>query len=509
MVKQKQRGVILVFLVIVIAVLLGVAAFSLDMGRLFVLKTELQNAADAAALAAAKELNSTPGTILRAKTAAVSLIREESFFAKVKSALSPDLVEGEDISFRFFCAIENDLDEHGEFTGDCGDNTLSDGKVEVLAESTDADVYVHYVEVTLNPRETTTDASDRYKIPLYFLPALRAIGINAPTEAATSAHALAGRQYRPCRYPPMMICDPAEDSSLPPLDVGDMIVLKEMTGPNSTWAPGSFGFLVPVNCLGPDGKSTCNGNEYKTEFENQLANESEIGCSPPYVSTDPGNFIPIEPINSRFGIGSTMNRPAAPNVIDYPRDDNFLFGRYGDGNMLDPVYDPTAPLPSTLDELMQLSETQYRNYYFTSPIPAAQSKPTRYEHYLSEIGSGVLPSFTTSYVQDCQDVYESFPNNTNKLKDCRNLKGAPKTSHVGDENRRVLYVASLNCKSQNIKGNVNKIYVPPPPAGWKRFFLTEHVEPPPSGDKVSYYAEYLGPVSESDGNFDVIIQLYE
>jgi hypothetical protein len=54
--RSQQRGVTLVMLALAIAVLFGFAGIVVDVGRLYVMKTELQSANDACALAAAAEL---------------------------------------------------------------------------------------------------------------------------------------------------------------------------------------------------------------------------------------------------------------------------------------------------------------------------------------------------------------------------------------------------------------------------------------------------------------------
>ena len=53
------RGAVAIYIAFVAPVLLGVGALTLDLGRLITLNTELQSAADAAALAGARELNRT------------------------------------------------------------------------------------------------------------------------------------------------------------------------------------------------------------------------------------------------------------------------------------------------------------------------------------------------------------------------------------------------------------------------------------------------------------------
>lgn len=56
----RQRGVVAIITALSIVVLIGFVGLALDLGRLYVNKTELQNAADACALAASRELTCDP-----------------------------------------------------------------------------------------------------------------------------------------------------------------------------------------------------------------------------------------------------------------------------------------------------------------------------------------------------------------------------------------------------------------------------------------------------------------
>ena len=58
-VTAERRGVILVLTAIVLVVLLGFVALTIDVGLIQLTKTQLQSAADASALAAATELSGT------------------------------------------------------------------------------------------------------------------------------------------------------------------------------------------------------------------------------------------------------------------------------------------------------------------------------------------------------------------------------------------------------------------------------------------------------------------
>lgn len=60
--KRRQLGAVAIIVAITLPVLLGFAGLALDLGRLYVEKTELQDATDACALAAARELTCDPAT---------------------------------------------------------------------------------------------------------------------------------------------------------------------------------------------------------------------------------------------------------------------------------------------------------------------------------------------------------------------------------------------------------------------------------------------------------------
>ena len=64
----RQRGAVLVLVAVGMLAIIGMAGLALQSGHLFVNKTHLQNALDAAALSAAKTLNND-GTVVQAKAA--------------------------------------------------------------------------------------------------------------------------------------------------------------------------------------------------------------------------------------------------------------------------------------------------------------------------------------------------------------------------------------------------------------------------------------------------------
>ena len=78
----SESGAISVIVVLALSALLGVAALAIDLSRVWNLDTELQNAADAAALACASQLDRDPGARARGQLAATgTLVQNTQTFA--------------------------------------------------------------------------------------------------------------------------------------------------------------------------------------------------------------------------------------------------------------------------------------------------------------------------------------------------------------------------------------------------------------------------------------------
>src|SRR5690242_1349188 len=72
---RRERGVVAIMVALAMVLLIGFAALALDLGKLYIVRSELSNAADACALAAARDL-----------TGAVSLDTSEAAAITVGSA---------------------------------------------------------------------------------------------------------------------------------------------------------------------------------------------------------------------------------------------------------------------------------------------------------------------------------------------------------------------------------------------------------------------------------------
>ncbi len=274
--KSKQQGVILVMSAIFIVLLIGIGSFAIDLGRLFTLRTQLQNAVDAAALAAAMELDGEADAQSRAMARARELLNFESSYTNDERTLLSD-THLQDDAFIFYCSIGSkyELDP----TACSGGASTTDGnKLFALGDSDS-----HFVAINLLRRD----------IDLLMLPVLSAFGIDTAATAGVSAYALAGRHHFVCDFPPLMICDPSENPAWGELTPGRQVVLKKQTG--NQWAPGNFGFLIPSNVPGYSGNQALGA---------ALADAGSQGCSYPFVSTNPGNKAqwPRLGINTRFGL---------------------------------------------------------------------------------------------------------------------------------------------------------------------------------------------------------------
>ena len=497
---EKERGAILIMTAIFSVVLIGIAALALDAGRLFVQHSEMQNAADAAALAAAAELNGSTGAQARAKAAARELLSHRSHFATNPELLKEALP---DEAFTFYCAIGSEYDADSATA--CAGGASSEGSNYYPATG-DSDS--HYVKVSLENR-----GGNHYVIDLFFLPVLAVVTDNVAQTAAIDAEATAGRHYMICNYPPLMICDPFEGSgsfktSMIP---GHQIKLK-LQQHGGWWAPGNFAFLEP------------SGGSGAMDLADYIADEKKQVCTPPVVTTKPGNNTgpTTWAVNTRFDEYDQPSHydwpefPPAPNVIDYPRDSLFS-GRIGNGdwdrNGYWATYHATqghgiSP-PSTLD--------------FGDGSGVSYATASRWQVYNWEIEQNKIPCYEGYAYTDkkgdpiggnliCTQSNPSALIPTKEVLSAPALDGKPDPAHVNAGSypppqtipaRRMLFIATLSCEALGINGKETVSVLNPD--GFARIFITEHT----GNDEADLTGEYVGWTDDEEENYHVDIQLYE
>src|SRR4051794_35176712 len=77
---NDQSGIILPYVTLMLFVIVGVSVLAIDGARLMSLHTQLQNGADALALAGAAELDRLPDAEMRARTAVDRLLNNSTSF---------------------------------------------------------------------------------------------------------------------------------------------------------------------------------------------------------------------------------------------------------------------------------------------------------------------------------------------------------------------------------------------------------------------------------------------
>ncbi|MES2181452.1 MAG: pilus assembly protein TadG-related protein [Pseudomonadota bacterium] len=85
----KQGGIVAIIVAIALPILIGFAGLALDLGKLFVTKTELQNAADACALSAANELTGVTTQFASAETAGIATGQANKVFFQTAAVSLP------------------------------------------------------------------------------------------------------------------------------------------------------------------------------------------------------------------------------------------------------------------------------------------------------------------------------------------------------------------------------------------------------------------------------------
>jgi hypothetical protein len=450
---KDERGATAIYVALGMGVMFGAGGLAIDLGRAMHLETELQQAADAAALAGAAELDGQDGARDRARTAATGAFGSSNIQTFATDTGGPAVPAGE---VTFLSALDPDT-------------------------PATTDTEARYIQVRIAPREAA---------PL-LMPVLT--GAHDPLRIA--AIATAGFTRVACKIPPLMVCNPFEPegaatetpfSSFP----GQQILIKSHSGAQGgQWAPGTFGLL-----------DTPDGAQGAQALAIWLAKGTSPGCYANKLSIRPGQADAVRTaLNTRFdmyenpffGGGNDRRNP------DYRPARNVTKGRIGNGCTTNPAAPPDAMgLPQ--DSCIQAGTCRFgggdwnRDGYWT--VNHGMAPPadvvTRYQTYRWEIDNNRIPdpdptTGTTS---------ERGNSATNS---CYQGPVPPNDS----PDRRVLHFAVVNCGLHGIHGNDEDIR----PVAFVKAFLTEPVSS--SSDIYLETIEVAEPEEETSVMHDMI-QLY-
>lgn len=265
---SAQEGAVAPIYAIALFALVGIGGIAFDYGRLIAMDTELQNAADQAALAAVTQLDREDGAIGRAISAAQGgLVSNETLFANDGGARG---VAVPTVTF-YSTRADAEADVHG----------YSD------PDDTDLDATAAFVRVTVATRTAN-----------YALTPV--VGAFSGT---ISAEAVAGMGSALCRSPPVMICNPGEPEGNTNeaydfnADAYEGVGLLVVQGGGGSWTPGNFGYLDTGGAGGAKGvRQTLGWISPPGNCVSQEGNDT-------VVDTEPGNMASVpDALNTRFDV---------------------------------------------------------------------------------------------------------------------------------------------------------------------------------------------------------------
>lgn len=520
---RNNDGAVAPMVAVSLVALIAAGGIAFDYAHVAALDTELQQAADQAALAAATQLDGQTGAIARATAAAQSLISNSSMFANdgsTQAVTVPTLT---------FCSAFNDAEP---------DTSLA-------CTATTDDTKARTVWVKVGGRTA-----------FYALTPI----VGAFSSGTVGGEAVAGMNSAVCKEPPVMMCNPAPDATKFDADsyIGKGIRLIA-TGGGGSYAPGDFGFLdvgagasdlaklmgygsPPDKCVDVTNPSTETGslqsvvNEFNTRFDMYESGDS-IGCfgsakCPPSINSRKDvvmNHIapysksncgivnggggkgwvisdsPYRPVTDSTSSKYYQDYKDTPDAMGYPRDGCHAVSntgvcagdRIGDGSWDIDAYwrvnhGSTDPNPAVLLPSGKLGYPTSLNSTIRAAFPSsADSKrayPTRYQVYRWEIANAASELPTTG-----RGIGST--GNTDYGQPVCLPPGWTPAGTTAD--RRTIPIAVVNCTGLNGKKPVN-------PIDWIDSFLVE-----PSVDRGSgpsaftksgdIYVEIIGHTGNGSG----------
>jgi Flp pilus assembly protein TadG len=262
---RDEGGAVAPLYAIALFGLVGMTGIAFDYGRLMAMDSELQNAADAAALAAATQLNGQTDAMNVAMTAANAAFAtaasdyvNETRFSNVDDDGDGDTRPITQLTFTFWSGYDHETD-------------TPEG---LLDPETDDGEEARVVQVTVDGREV-----------FYALTPV----VGAISSGDVTASAMATLEQATCDVVPMMFCAPNPDFGTDPNDIGKGMRLHMLPNATDAFTPGNFGFL--------DIEYDTNGNPNR-----RMGINTQGGvCVGGVVESDPGDrAAEVPPFNTRF-----------------------------------------------------------------------------------------------------------------------------------------------------------------------------------------------------------------
>jgi Putative Flp pilus-assembly TadE/G-like len=473
---RDTRGIILPYVTVMLVVIIGVAVLAIDGARYMELQTQLQNGADALALAAAAELDRTPTAIQRAMNAITKF-----------GGWSNRNVKVADIKFLSSLPVR-------------------DSDPITLGNLTNDPTRAAFVEVTVEPVKMQT-----------ILPASIFGGSNVLT---AGAQAVAGFDQVECNFTPIFVCNPFEspgmsyaqatqalvEASNDPQSQHRLIRLTKAQNTSQVFGPGNFGYVIPTTGSLP--ADLCGPPAGAGIGQAMAASLPPICLQLSGIDLQPGDDqAAMSGLNTRFDIYANGFQACKENYVS---DVNVRKGYIAPGNVNWCEAKPSGPnwpianslaagLP--LDQNMILAGGQQID-------PSVSVGDGIWDcadywqvaHYAGPGKDSPPPGCTTSAPISRYSVYQ-YEMNFMSDRSPGAEYGDPECNPLGVKSRRILNAAIINCGSNPVVMSNDARNVPV--AGFGRFFLTL-----PAASGATLYAEFLGLIKPADNNNHDVVQLY-
>ena len=434
----NEKGGVAIYTAMLTLVGLGAGGLATDYGRLTLLRSEMQHAADAAALAGVVHLIGNPNARASAEDVARNSMTHQSNIPSGGPG-TPLAVA----NVRFYSSYN---------------------PTKVVATG---DLDAKVIEIEMAPQTVT----------MMFAPILNMF---SPTASTFTFNVTAVAEVKPyiCNVPPLMMCDPGEvdpakDPTLPG-NIGKQVRLVLPATSSSPMTPGNFGLLaLPDGSLGA------------SAIEGALGAILPNDCYEINVITATGaKTAKVQNgINTRFDISSLPN-PPAPNVINYPLDASLIADpaeNFGDGVWdIDNYWLARHGIVAPAD---LAAASRYQAYLYELGLTFARNG----KHTVYPIPSGGPPAGYVTVTPPGQDLVVAADPANAALPD---FDGVPQNTPAANGQARRLYrVALLQCIAEGITGTGTY----PTYGKYVEMFLTQEVRD--ANVDSSIYAEIVRSVN--------------
>jgi Flp pilus assembly protein TadG len=460
---RDQTGQIVIYFIILLPVMLGLIGLALEAGRYLMLNSQLQDLADAAAIAGAKELNGASDALSRATNAAENVLTNDTWWSNVASAG----IQIEDPPI--FCSELKGVPKDNPALRDV---CQPDPRVTPLNAA--------YIKVTTVRRQVS---------PAFLI----AVGASTST---TSATATAGTTFVACNVQPLMLCNPNEPNDFT-ANAGDLFGF--MQSPAVNYSRGDF------NLLDPAGQTHFGA----TQIRNLLATTKPNFCYVDNVSPAQGQKIQdlADAINVRFDIPpqgantAGLDQTPAPNVIkgELPNKDCNTSTQVVNGAM--PINTNMITVGSSLVGGAWNANAANSYWLYHHFDPASNDPTLSFPSWPTTNGSpnGTPITRYSMYQNERAGTYPFRPGSEYPAPLCARVP-------TGTDSRRIISVAIVNCSAQNVGATSEKVLMA---TEYAQFFLTDRVATTGSPQGI-IWAEFVRLVTPATpgGFLHQIVQLY-